>query len=187
MDMNKEGIMKKQLKDESVYRLLHPKLTVLVTSVDRKGKANVMACAWTTPVSTYPPLVAICLWKGHYTSQLINETKNFTLNIPGKSLMRAACIVGSETGRDVDKARKAGLTYVPAMKVKAPHIEECLAHIECRLYRRYDGGECYIFVGRVVAASVDTTYFRKVWKQNACVLMHVGENYFTVPGKTVKG
>jgi len=42
--------LKKDAMDD-FYKILHPKLAVLVATVDEKGKPNVMTCAWCTPVS----------------------------------------------------------------------------------------------------------------------------------------
>jgi|GEM_PF-3037926 len=42
--------MLKQIKTD-IYHLLHPKMAFLLTSISKKGKPNVMTCAWATPVS----------------------------------------------------------------------------------------------------------------------------------------
>jgi flavin reductase (DIM6/NTAB) family NADH-FMN oxidoreductase RutF len=41
--------------------------------------------------------------------------------------------VGNCSGEEEDKFAKFGLTALPAMKVKAPLVAECLANIECRV------------------------------------------------------
>ena len=45
---------------EGFYTLLHPRPVVLIVATDPKGKANAMACAWITPVSEEPPILAAC-------------------------------------------------------------------------------------------------------------------------------
>lgn len=61
-------------------RLLHPKLVVLVVSIGKDGRANVMPAAWVTPVSVNPPLVAVAISPKRYTYKLIKESGEFTLN-----------------------------------------------------------------------------------------------------------
>ena len=172
--------MKKEIKSE-IYRMLHPKLTLLVTSVSRSGKPNVMTCAWATPVSEEPPLLLICLGKGGYTSRLIKETKEFAINIPTAKLMKAIRVCGTKTGKDCDKAKLAGLSYEPAKKIKAPLIKECAGHLECRLFKKMDGGECNIFIGKVLRACADRRYFKSIWLESARVPMHAGGEHFSYP------
>jgi len=169
--------MKKDIKDEA-YRLLHPKPALLITSISRDGKTNVMSCAWATPVSEEPMLVLICLGKGGYTSELIEQTEEFVINIPTKKLMKAINVCGTKSGREFDKAKLAGLTYKPAKKVKPAIIEECVGHIECKLNRKIDGGECNIFIGEIVAAYADEKIFKEVWRTDADIPLHLGGSHF---------
>jgi flavin reductase (DIM6/NTAB) family NADH-FMN oxidoreductase RutF len=111
---------------DDFYKLLHPCMTVLVASVSRDGRPNVMTCAWNMPVSDEPPMIAIALGSESYTSQLIKESGEFTVNIPDERLIKAVWICGTRSGRSVDKFKLAGLTPRPAKKVKAPIVDECV-------------------------------------------------------------
>lgn len=51
----KREFSQKEIKEE-IYHLLHPRMTVLVTSIDMKGNPHVMSCAWSFPVSKEPRL-----------------------------------------------------------------------------------------------------------------------------------
>ncbi len=64
--------MIKEIKSE-IYHLLHPKITFFLTSVDKKGRPNVMTCAWATPASDEPPILIVCVSKEHHTAK-INKT-----------------------------------------------------------------------------------------------------------------
>ena len=169
--------MKKEIRNES-YLLMHPKPTLLITSISRTGKPNVMACAWATPVSEEPPLLLVCLAKGGYTSELIEQTQEFVINIPTEKLMKAIHVCGTKSGRQVDKVKLARLNYQPAKKVKVPIIKECIGHIECRLNRRIDGGECNIFIGEIVTAYADEKLYREVWSTRARIPLHLGGVHF---------
>ena len=173
---------------DNFYKLLHPCMTGLVVSVSRDGKPNVMTCAWNMPVSADPPMIAVALGSESYTSQLIKESGEFTVNIPDERLLRALWICGTKSGRDVDKFKLAGLTPRPAKRVKAPIIGECAAHLECKLGSQLETGECTIFVGEVLEAYCEEELFKNgVWNiEKISLPMHMGGRLFAIPTKIVK-
>lgn len=165
--------MLKEIKSE-IYHILHPKLTFLLTSIDKKGKPNVMTCAWATPVSDDPPIVIVCISKEHHTAKLIRQTKEFVINIPTKKLLPAIWICGKSSGRDTEKFKKAGLEIFNGKKVKAPLIKNCIGYIECRLWKSVYAGECYAFFGKVMSASIDDRYFKKgQWTGKSEIPLHL--------------
>jgi flavin reductase (DIM6/NTAB) family NADH-FMN oxidoreductase RutF len=165
--------MTKKVTSE-IYHLLHPKVTFFLTSIGRDGSPNVMTCAWATPVSEEPPVVVVCVSKEHYTAELIRQTKEFVINIPTKRLLKELWICGKTSGRDTDKFQKAKLEIIKAKKVKAPVIKNCIGHIECRLWKTVDAGECHAFFGKVLSASADDKYFKKgMWIQEADIPLHL--------------
>jgi flavin reductase (DIM6/NTAB) family NADH-FMN oxidoreductase RutF len=165
--------MLKEIKS-NIYHLLHPKITFFLTSVDKKGKPNVMTCAWATPASDKPPIVIVCVSKESFTVKLIKQTKEFVINIPPKKLLKALWICGSTSGRDTDKFIKAKLHISKAKKVKPPVIDSCVGHIECRLWKTVESGECYAFFGEVLSAYADDKYFKKgMWMKEAEIPLHL--------------
>jgi flavin reductase (DIM6/NTAB) family NADH-FMN oxidoreductase RutF len=169
------------------FKLLHPRPVVLVCSISKKDKPNIMACSWITPVSEEPPLIALALWREGYTHSLIEETKEFTINVPSASLLKQVWIAGTKSGRKVDKITLTKLKLVPAKKVKPPVIEECMGHLECRLLSSMKAGECNIYVGEVVEAYADESLFKKgVWTEDANILLHSGGKFFTTPKASFK-
>jgi flavin reductase (DIM6/NTAB) family NADH-FMN oxidoreductase RutF len=166
--------VKKTIPSES-YHLLHPKITFLLTSITKDGKPNVMTCAWATPVSDDPPIVIVCVSKEHYTTRLIKQTKEFIINIPARKLLKALWICGKISGRDTDKFKKVKLKITPAKKVKAPVISDCIGHIECKVWKIVEAGECYAIFGKVLSAYADDKYFQKgLWTQEAQIPLHLG-------------
>lgn len=172
--------MKKDV--EFFHFLLHPRPVVLVCSLDKDGKPNIMACSWITPVSEEPPLIALSLWRRGYTHQLIEAAKEFTVNIPSADLVKAVWIAGTRSGRRTDKFAITGLKTQPAKKVSAPIIEQCIGHLECKLVNCVKAGECNIYIAEVVAAYADEELLtNNVWNEKANVLLHAGGKYFTTP------
>lgn len=113
----------------SAYRLLHPKLAVLLTCGDREGKANIITLAWTMPVSMKPPLVAVSIAPRRHSHGIIEETKEFVINIPTMKIVKETLFCGRRSGRDTDKFKETKLTSLPAKTVRAPIIKECIAHL----------------------------------------------------------
>ena len=166
--------MLKQIKTD-IYHLLHPKMAFFLTSISKKGKPNVMACAWATPVSEEPPIVVVCVAKESYTSELIKQTKEFAVNIPTKKLLKALWICGKTSGRNTDKFDKAGIKINKAKKIKPPVIAGCAGYMECKLLRTVDAGECYAFFGSVVSAYADDKYLKNnLWTADAEIPLHLG-------------
>ncbi|MCX8204504.1 MAG: flavin reductase family protein [Candidatus Nezhaarchaeota archaeon] len=177
----------KTLGLSEAYKLLHPKLTVLIAAYTDDGRPNAMACSWITPASEEPPLVAAFISKGSFTAQLIEKRRAFTVNVPAQEMLRAVWIAGTRSGRRGDKLKAMGVSARPARRVEAPIIERCAAYLECRLHSSFDAGECYCFLGEVLEAYVDEALFEEVWSiEKAKLLLHLGGSLFTTPSGLVR-
>lgn len=172
---------KPEVDAQYAYRLLHPMHTLLVTSVGKTGKPNVATIAWATPASSKPPLVAISVSPQRLTHTLIQESQEFTINVPTLELLQSVLACGSFSGRSFDKFKKAGLTPTPGKKVKAPAIRECIAHVECTVQDQFTTGDHTLFVGMIVAAYANPGVFTERYNVEAArMLYHAGGNNFAV-------
>lgn len=162
-------------------RFSPPSPVVLVTCISRDGRANIITLGMYMPISFDPPLLAIGVSPKRYSHALIEETGEFVVNVPGRDLVEAAVFCGSVSGRVVDKFKEAGLTAIPASKVKPPLIAECIAHFECRVRDRFEAGDHSIFIGEVVSVSVneDVVKERMLDVAKAQPISHRGPYYFT--------
>jgi flavin reductase (DIM6/NTAB) family NADH-FMN oxidoreductase RutF len=165
----------------SAYRLLHPKLAVLLTCVDKEGKANIITLAWTMTVSMKPPLLAVSISPKGYSHKMIEDTKEFVINIPIIEFVKETLFCGRRSGREVDKFIETKFTPISAKIVKAPVIKECVAHIECKLYRRIPAGDHTLFISEAQAAYVDKNVFSDEYNlEKAKLIFHLGGDKFTV-------
>jgi flavin reductase (DIM6/NTAB) family NADH-FMN oxidoreductase RutF len=173
---------------QSALRLLHPMHTVLVSSVGTAGKPNIMTSAWAMPASQSPALVAVSIAPGRYTHSLIEESGEFVLNIPPIEILQAVIACGAFSGRSFDKFKKANLTPIPAKRVKAPAIRECLAHIECTVEDKFKTGDHTIFIGKIVEAYADMGIFTESYDiKKAHMIFHAGgNNFYTLDPKQYK-
>jgi len=164
------------------HYLLHPYNTSLVTCCDAEGQPNIIAIAWLVPVSISPPLVGMSIGPTHHSYGLIRTTGEFVINIAPHKIAQQALFCGRRSGRDVDKFAATGLTPGQAQLVRPPIIEECLAHLECRVVQEVEIGDHRFVVGKVLAA-----YTRPgVLDDNGLydlsqvqLLLHLGRNRFT--------
>jgi flavin reductase (DIM6/NTAB) family NADH-FMN oxidoreductase RutF len=175
--MNEKEIV--NVSPPNASRLLHPMHTVLVSCVGKSGKPNIITLAWAMPTSINPPLVAVSIAPRRYSHNLIEETKEFVVNIPTIEILNGTFLCGTLSGRDHDKFEEAGLTPLPAKKVKAPIIKECVAHVECKLYSQFTTGDHTIFVGEIVEAYANKETFDGVYNlEKAKMIFHLGGDKF---------
>jgi flavin reductase (DIM6/NTAB) family NADH-FMN oxidoreductase RutF len=159
----KEKNMKRGLPLNQAKWLVEPGCVVLVTA-GTMAKANVMTISWQTPVQTADPcLVLLVMQQARYTYELIRQNHQLVINVPGESLLAETHLVGTVSGRKIDKFRAAGLTPVPARLVQPPLIGECSGHLECQVVETFTVGTHDLLVCEVVYASVEEDFFDGAW------------------------
>jgi len=141
------------------YKLLNHGPTTLIASAAR-GRTNVMAADWVMPIDFEPPLIAVVLASGTLTRELVDQSREFTLNLPTAAMVDAVHAVGRVSGNDVDKVARYELTTSPASRVSAPFVEGCVGWLECRV-KAYPDMETQLdlFVAEVTAAWADDRAF----------------------------
>jgi len=167
----------------SFSRLLHPKLVVLVTSLNTMtDKPNIMPLAWAMPISRDPPLLLLGMASQKYSHELIAGLKEFVVNIPTMDIIKETLFCGRRTGRKHDKFAETGLTPLPAKMIRPPIIKECVAHLECNLHQQIIMGDHTLFVGEVLTAYVNEGVFlnRKFDLEKVKLLYHAGGNEFAI-------
>lgn len=136
---------------EECYRLIAPRVTVLITTVDKEGRINAAPMSFVMPVKKEPPILAFSTSYGGDTYQNINETGEFVVNLATKDIIKQVCVCGESFPRGVNELEKAGLKWEPSEEVKPPRVIECPANLECKLEWMHRGEEYVIIAGRVVA------------------------------------
>jgi flavin reductase (DIM6/NTAB) family NADH-FMN oxidoreductase RutF len=142
--------VKIKIKIEVEYlQFMWPMRHFLITCGDIERKSNIIAVSFCMPVSKEPPLIACAIGKEAYSCKLIEST------VPPKELGPKIYYCGFHSGYQVDKFKETGLTSQPARKVKAPIIEECVAHMECEVRQEIETGDKKLFIGEVIEAYAD--------------------------------
>lgn len=130
--MEKVPIRYTDLFAETIQRMREDGL--LLCTADRQGKPNVMTIGWATFGSIWGrPICVVLVRPSRYSYSRLEQTPEFTVNVPPRELAQAVAFCGKVSGRDRDKFEQARLTPVPARHVRVPIIQECLIHYECRV------------------------------------------------------
>ena len=134
--------------------ILLPRPVVVATCVDDKGQPNGITLGWCTPVSHKPLVVAIAISPKRYSHDLIANAGEFVVNFPGIELAEEVNWMGRKSGKKHNKFTVTGLTLSPAKEVNAPVINECYAHLECKVINQVVSGDHTTFFGEVIHAEV---------------------------------
>ena len=130
-----------------------------------KQKVNVMALAWKTIGELWgDPICTVAVAPSRYTFSLLNEVKEFTLNVPSPQIAEAVNIAGSCSGRDTDKIAQAGLKLTPSKHITVPMIEQAQICYECKVIHTAESGAICshrLFFGKILAAYADAALLKQ--------------------------
>ena len=86
------------------------------------------------------PTFTVYVRQSRYTKLQLDAAREFTVSAPltGGLTPEVFRICGVQSGRDVDKAKAAGLTLVPADEIRTPGILEYPLTLECRVLYQQD-------------------------------------------------
>ena len=104
--------------------MLYPVPAVMVSCARQEEKPNIITVAWAGTVCSDPAMVSVSIRPERYSHSIIEETKEFVINLVTKELAFATDYCGVRSGRDIDKFKELGLTPQPSKIVKAPGIAE---------------------------------------------------------------
>lgn len=174
------------IPNDKAHRLITPG-PVLLLSAARKGKLSVTPISWACPVSVRPPMVAVAIFEPNFILELIRASGQFVINIPSQDLLRQVQILGSVSGRDVDKMALTGLHEGEPKEVETSYVDECLAHIECALVDILTPGDHAICIGEIVHAKAESEAFDDIWRlpegpeaKELKPIHHLGGKYYAV-------
>ncbi len=148
--------------------LIVPRPIALVSTVDRRGVANLAPFSFFSGVGSVPPCVLFCpsvraadperpgnphdIRKD--TLRNVEETGEFVVNVVSEAIAAPANAAAAEVPPEVDEFVLAGLTTVASVAVRPPRVAESPAQMECKLlqviYTSRAPGGGVIVLGEVV-------------------------------------
>lgn len=167
-----------------------PRIPHLVTTVDRQGRINAAPFSNITSVSTKPERLVLAITPQSDTYRNLRSTKQFVVNMPPAKLLDAVWICGDKYAghpipAGVDELHLAGLTAIPALKVKPPRIAECAVHLECSVVWMKKVGNHYLVLADIIAFSATRGIFNndRIPQINKTQpLLEISSGYFTTTG-----
>ena len=144
--------------------MLYPLPAVLVSVADKDGNSNLLTIAWTGTICSDPPMVSISVRPERYSYHLIEESKEFVINLTTEALVKATDYCGVRSGRDVDKFKEMNLTPQPSLHVAAPGIAESPVNIECKVREINPLGSHSMIIADVVGVTIDDAYLNEAGK-----------------------
>ncbi len=115
------------------------KMGLLLVSADPSGKPNAMTIGWgTVGIIWGKPIFTVLVRPSRYTYKLMEQSEDFTVNVPTEDMRSVVNFCGSKSGRDYDKFKENGLIVLPAKTIKTPAIEQCAIHYECKIVHKND-------------------------------------------------
>jgi hypothetical protein len=108
-------------------RPIYPTPAGLVTAVDGDGNPNIITLGEIYNLSIRKPvIVGLGIAPERYSHRLLCQCREVVVNLPTAAILEKVLACGKVSGRDArDKFALAGLTPLPAQRVKPPLIAEC--------------------------------------------------------------
>lgn len=172
------------------YRLLNHGPVTLI-SASHEGRSNVMAAAWAMPLDFDPPKLAVVVAADTFTRRLVEGSGELVVQVPTRAMVDLVWALGSESGAEIDKIAKHGVSLSPASQVGAPLVDGCIAWLEARVLPNAALATDHdLFLVEVVAAWADDEVFRDGgWSFDADAkrsLHHVAGGAFFATGEPIQ-
>ena len=171
------------------YRLLSPRLSVIISSGSGLGSFCAATHSFLMPASLDPPLLAFAAAKGKETLDNVRENGEFVVNLPTAGIARELWACAKKPPRNREELVVAGLSTAPSAKVAVPRIKECCGWLECKKVDEVDAGDHSIVVGEILAAEVDETLLDEKGSLRVPApgaLMHVTGAVFMLQGRMIR-
>ena len=138
--------------------MLYPVPAVMVSCQRSGEKANIVTLAWAGTICSDPAMLSISVRPERYSYDIINETKEFVVNLVTTDLTRACDWCGVKSGRDFDKFKEMKLTEYKSEFMDTPAIDESPVNIYCKVKKVEKLGSHDMFIAEVVGVTVDDKY-----------------------------
>jgi len=155
------------ISGSAMYRFLIgvivPRPIAFISTLGDAGQRNLAPFSYFNAISSAPPLIGVSFSDRaddpKDTLRNIRDSGEFVINVVNDALLEAMVRTSGEWPRGVDEFEVAGLTAVPAQRVRAPRVAESPVHLECRLHREIPLGNSIFVVGEVLLAEARDDLF----------------------------
>ena len=128
---------------------LQPIAKVIVSCRGKNGLNNALAVAYCCNCSYDPPMVMVGIVPSRYSHHMIKESGCLVVNLVTDDNKELFDYVGSHSGADVDKFKKANIKYSEGATVNAPILVDCPVNIECTIENSIITGSHEMFACKI--------------------------------------
>jgi len=143
-----------RIEASKAYKLLSPRIVVLLTTANSKQGVNAIPVDFVVPVSYSPSILMVSLQPGGHTYRNVKSNGEFVINVMDKrhtdSVIR--CVTSYQEG--IDKIQQVGLHHFSSQLVRPPRVKEAKAWLECRFVDEKIFKDHIAIFAEVVAAEV---------------------------------
>lgn len=138
----------KKVEGSKVYRLLYPAVPAIIAASTRENVAA-MPVASLISLSNDPAMIAFSSSPAHRTYATVIEAGCFSVCWLDHKFSEAVEVLGSTTGRAIDKLEAAGLHHTRGKILGVPVLDDAAAYLECRFAISQRFGDHNLVVGEV--------------------------------------
>lgn len=133
-------------------------LPVVMVSVGDMEKSNIITIAWTGVINSNPPYTYVSIRKERFSHDIVDENKEFVINLVNEELVRATDFCGVKSGKDIDKFKETGLHKIKGDCVNCPMILESPINLECKVIEKHEYPSHDMFLAEVKNVHVSSEY-----------------------------
>ena len=126
---------------------------VYVVSMGKGNEGNAFTASWVAQVSSEPPMVMISVNNRHQSIPILKEHGAFVINLIGKDHESVAKTYYGPAESGYEKLKTADVEESPA--TKTPLLSGMEGFLDCRIVDTILSGNHTIFIGEILAASMD--------------------------------
>jgi flavin reductase (DIM6/NTAB) family NADH-FMN oxidoreductase RutF len=140
--------------------LVVPRPIGWISTISKQGVRNLAPYSHFNLMGSNPFYCAFASTGVKDTITNLREVPDFVANIVTLDLLERMNFTSGNFPHDEDEFSWAGLTPVPAAKVRAFRVGEAKAHLECEVAQIVTDGNTNIVLARIVHAHVDPSVWR---------------------------
>jgi flavin reductase (DIM6/NTAB) family NADH-FMN oxidoreductase RutF len=137
----------------------YPGLVAIVTSRS-EGRQNIMAAAWHMYLGMEPPTYGVSISRARYTFDLIEQSGVFAVQFLPARLSEWIQLVGTTSGKEMDKFKAFGISYEDGLQVDVPILKDAYFAYECKVTDIRTHGDHELFSGEIVQTYKDEELFK---------------------------
>lgn len=140
--------------------LVIPRPVGWISTISAAGVRNVAPYSYFNLMGSDPFYVAFGSTGVKDSLRNIREVPEFVANIATMDLLEPMSFTSGDFRHDEDEFALAGLTPVPAARVRPARVAEAKAHLECEVKQVFEDGQTHIVIAKVVHVHVQPSVWR---------------------------